>query len=172
MVFGFGMVYNLFHTYNLNDTAFNSFLYINELNFSFFIIFKENNEYSLQNNTLLMQHLTYNKTNLFILFENVQNYLFNNNYIKFREKPIIGVFFSSFRTSSLIDDIKEFQWRKNIFILSFSNNKNNSNIKDNNSINYLIKLHSLNLGLTNELNKNYFYNIYHHNLTELKLYYK
>ena len=163
-IFGFGMVYNLFHTYNLNDTAFNSFLYINGLNFSFFIIFKENNEYSLQNNTLLMQHLTYNKTNLFILFENVQNYLFNNNYIKFREKPIIGVFFSSFRTSSLIDDIKEFRWRKNIFILSFSNNKNNSNIKDNNSINYLIKLHSLNLGLTNELNKNYFYNIYHHNL--------
>ena len=161
-IFGFGMVYNLFCTYNLNNTTFNSFSYINGLNFSFFIIFDENNKNSLKNQTLLMKD-SYNKTNLFIILENVQNYFFTDNYIKYKAKPIIGVFLSPLIPSNIIEDIKKFKWKKKIFILSFCNN-NNSYIKVNNPTNCLIEFPSLNLGLTNKLYQNYFYNFYRHNL--------
>ena len=131
-IFGFGIMYNLSNIYQKNDNAFKVLSDVNELNFSFFIII--NNNIKLNNNqTLLMKNIKNSKENFFIFLDNMQNYFTSENYIKYRRKPILGIFNSSIINRYLIKNIRRYQLQKGsekIFILSINNE--NQNLRYNN----------------------------------------
>ena len=99
---------------------------------------------------------------MFISLDNIQNYLLYENYIRFRGEPILGIFISSKISIYLIKKIRKHFLLNNsqkIYIISIINE--NQNLIYNNAA---IKYPSLNIGLTDHLNKIYFYNYYYYKL--------
>ena len=159
-LFGFGIMYNLSNTYKINENSLKVISDVNELNFPFFIIIN-NNENINNNQVLLKKNLKKDKVNLYILLDNILKFFISENYIKFRGEPILGIFNSSLFCRYLIKKIRKHLLLNNsltIFIISINDEKQGL-IHNNFTI---IKYPSLNISLTDNLNKIYFYNHYYY----------
>ena len=124
----------------------NTLSYVDELKFPFFIILNHDINYE-------SYKLTLSQTNLNFFLGNINKYLLSKNYIKIREKPILGIINSQFITFDLINYIKEYEYENkigNIFIILISNGNEIKNNSD--STNILVKFPSIDLNLANELN--------------------
>ena len=162
-LFGFGIMFNLSNFYEINEDSLKVISDVNELNFPFFIIINNNENINNNNQTLLMKNLKKDKENLNIFLDNILNYFVSENYIKFKGEPILGIFNSTLICRYLIKKVRKHLLLNNsqkIFIISI-NDKNQSYIYNNFTI---INYHSLNISLTDDLNKIYFYNHYYYNL--------
>ena len=160
-LYGFGIMHHLSNISHINENLFNIISEVNKLNFRFFIIINYN-ENSNYNQTLLIKNIIKDKNNMFISLDNIQNYLLYENYIRFRGEPILGIFISSKISIYLIKKIRKHFLLNNsqkIYIISIINE--NQNLIYNNAA---IKYPSLNIGLTDHLNKIYFYNYYYYKL--------
>ena len=153
-------MYNLSNTYKINENSLKVISDVNELNFPFFIIIN-NNENINNNQVLLKKNLKKDKVNLYILLDNILKFFISENYIKFRGEPILGIFNSSLICRYLIKKIRKHLLLNNsltIFIISINDEKQGL-IHNNFTI---IKYPSLNISLTDNLNKIYFYNHYYY----------
>ena len=93
-IYGFAINYYWFSGKKLYDEAINIFLNNKEINFPFFIIWK-NDKYELnfhkKNNILLLkQNFTINDTYNFI--KDIKKYLISKYYIKYNKRPILGIY--------------------------------------------------------------------------------
>jgi len=162
-IYGFGIIYDWLNIYSFNDTILNLFSYINKLNFSFFMVFNEQIRDAFDNNHLIKNwNMSYNEKNLFNFFDNIKHYFLSDNYIKYKRKPILGIFHSSYFSSDLIEDIRQYQIENGMnkfFIISIYND--NRNLLTKNSSKKKVIFPSTKLGLTNDLNLKYFYNHYY-----------
>ena len=135
---------------------------MNELNFPFFIIVSHNLNYEQQNKTYLIQNIVYNEAESIILITSLTSYFKSQNYIKFRGKPILGIF-NCPNKSYLIKDIKQFEKKNdmmNIFIISIENNKKNTT----DEADYTVEFPSHKIIFRNDINLKYFYNFYFYDL--------
>ena len=138
----------------LNDTIVNILSYFNDLKFPFFIILKNDNHVD-QNNFSFNYNFLNNILNQF------KNYLSLDNYIKLREKPIFGIMISELITKEFITYMRKYEYENNIINIFINNG--NQNIEYSDLINCTIKFPSINIGLTDQLNQNYFYDYYYYN---------
>ena len=133
-------------------------------NFSFFIILNNNHDINKQNQTSLIEYQTYIKKNLNIFIACFGTYSISKNYIKFKGKPILGIFHSSL-SSKLINYIRNYERKNekyNIHIFSIFNGKKESEYL--NLTNSFVEFPSQNIGLEKNLNQKYIYNFYYQNL--------
>ena len=164
-IFGFGIVYNLLISKIFNERIFDLFSSDNNINFPFFIILKYDFENYHQNQYSLIENKIYNENYLYNSIENIKKYSLSNNYIKIRNKPILGIIDSSFINSQFFNFIREYQIEdinERFYIINISFAKHNLNYSDKK--NFLIEFPSQNIGLKNKLNQQYFYNYYYYNL--------
>ena len=153
-IFGFGIVYNLINENILNDTIVNILSYFNDLKFPFFIILKNDNHVD-------QNHFSFNYNFLNNILNQFKNYLSLDNYIKLREKPIFGIMISELITKEFITYMRKYEYENNIINIFINNG--NQNIEYSDLINCTIKFPSINIGLTDQLNQNYFYDYYYYN---------
>ena len=165
-IYGFGIVYNWLNYYTLNSTLLNLFSNIIKVNFFFCVILNEElNDELIKNQLISNWHLEYNKKTIFTFFDQIKHYFFSDCYIKYKGKPVLGIFHSTDFTSNLIEEIKQYQIENNIkkfFVISIYNDK--ENLVSNNSSKHKIIFSSQKLGLTNNLNQKFFYNYYYSQL--------
>lgn len=165
-IYGFGIVYNWLNYYTLNSTLLNLFSNIIKVNFFFCVILNEElNDELIKNQLISNWHLEYNKKTIFTFFDQIKHYFFSDCYIKYKGKPVLGIFHSTDFTSNLIEEIKQYQIENNIkkfFVISIYNDK--ENLVSNNSSKHKIIFSSPKLGLTNNLNQKFFYNYYYSQL--------
>ena len=161
-LFGFGIMYNYLNSYNINYNALNCISKVNQINFPFFIIINNNiNKNNVE--TSLIEYLNKEKEHIFISLDNIQNYFISENYIKYREKSILGIYNSSKIRNYLVRTIRDYLISKEcekILILTINNEVKNFKYNDFNIINYP----SFDIGLTDKWNRIYFYNYYYYNL--------
>ena len=162
-IFGFGIVYNMMNTRKSNEEILNLFSSDNMNNFPFFIIFNFNGEYDCPNQNLLNQNTTFDNEKLINFVASIKNYLTSENYIKLRDKPILG-FFQSPLTYHVITNFREILENKknNIYMILISYGQNNLDYIS--IINSFVKFPSKNIGLDNNLTQQYFYNFYYPDL--------
>ena len=86
-IFGFGMVYNLNNNSIYNQIILESILYMDKLNFTFFIILNLEIKYEELFEIELKQN---NKKENVCFLENIKKYLFFPSYIKINGKNILG----------------------------------------------------------------------------------
>ena len=158
-IFGYGIVYNLNNSIKFNEEIFNIFSNDNMNNFSFFIILKLNQNYNQQNPPLLNINKTNEENKISIFFDNFRKYFLSKNYIKFRGKPILGIFHCSF-TRQLIEYIRYYE--QSIYIISIFSGK--TKFEYLNIANSFVEFPSQNIGLEKNLSKEYIYNYYYPNL--------
>ena len=165
-IYGFGIVYNWLNYYTLNSTLLNLFSNIIKVNFFFCVILNEElNDELIKNQLISNWHLEYNKKTIFTFFDQIKHYFFSDCYIKYKGKPVLGIFHSTDFTSNLIEEIKQYQIENNIkkfFVISIYNDK--ENLVSNNLSKHKIIFSSPKLGLTNNLNQKFFYNYYYSQL--------
>ena len=165
-IYGFGIVYNWLNYYTLNSTLLNLFSNIIKVNFFFCVILNvELNDEFIKNQLMSNWHLEYNKKTIFTFFDQIKHYFFSDCYIKYKGKPVLGIFHSTDFTSNLIEEIKQYQIENNIkkfFVISIYNDK--ENLVSNNLSKHKIIFSSPKLGLTNNLNQKFFYNYYYSQL--------
>lgn len=164
-IFGFGIVYNMMNNQKFNEEILNSFSSDNMNNFPFFIIINNNERYEGENQDLLNKNITCNKEDLIILVDSIKKYLISENYIKLRDKPILGFFHSSLTYHLITNFRKILENEKNkiyIILISYGNN----NLDYTNITNSIVKFPSKNIGLASNLTQQYFYNFYYPNLFE------
>ena len=99
-IFGFGIVYNMMNNQKFKEEILNLFSSDNLNNFPFFIIIDCKGEYNPLNQNLLItnrliENITFEKEDLINFTDSIKNYLMSENYIKLRDKPILGFFQSS-----------------------------------------------------------------------------
>ena len=157
-IFGYGIVYNLNKSIKFNEEIFDIFSNDNMNNFSFFIILKINQNYNRKNQSSINVNKTYDEKNINIYIDSFRKYFISKNYIKFRGKPILGIFHRSF-TSQLIKYIRNYE--KSIYIISIFYGKTNFEYLN---INSFVEFPSQNIGLEKNLSKEYIYNYYYPNL--------
>ena len=163
-IFGFGIIYDIMNNQKNNDEILNLFSSDNMNNFPFFIIINYNIQNDQQNQNSLIQNITCEKDSLTRLVENIKKYFKSENYIKLREKPILG-FFQSSLTYQLITYFRnlEIENEKNkVYILYISYGKNN--LENMNLTNSLVEFPTQNIGLSTNLTQQYFYNFYYPDL--------
>ena len=162
-IFGFGIVYNLINGIIFSQKILNFFLNDHLNNFPFFIILNCDYEYNQNNQSSLIQNITYPQRELINLIDIMEEYLKSENYIKFRGKPLLGIF-NSFLTEKLIGHFRNYETEKKngkVHILTIcSGNEKPENSKSNS----LIEFVSQDLGLEHNLQQKYFYNFYYPNL--------
>jgi hypothetical protein len=143
-----------------NEEILNLFSSDNMNNFPFFIIFNFNGEFAHTNQNLLNQNITFDINALISFVDGIKNYLISENYIKLRDKPILG-FFQSTLTYHLITNFRKIlgKEKNKIHMLLISYGKNNLDYI--NITNTLVKFPSKNIGLANNLTQQYFYNFYY-----------
>ena len=164
-IFGFGMIYHWINSSYMNNEILNCISHVDKLNFSFFIILNENFQNQPKKNNSLMQNLENNKKLDFNFFDRIQAYLLSDNYIKYKGFPMLGIYHSSTSNSCLINEIREYERKyekEQTFIISIYND--NPNTESNNLSNYSINFKTQNFGFENNLNQQYFYNLYYYNL--------
>ena len=92
-IYGFGIYYFWFSGKKLFEKAIDIFLEYKNINFPFFLIWRNDNfkrnivEY---NNTLLIKQ-NYNKFYIERFIKDIKKYLISENYIKFDGKPLLGI---------------------------------------------------------------------------------
>jgi len=163
-IFGFGIVINLATNIKFNEEIFDIISKDNINNFSFFIILNNNHDINKQNQTSLIEYQTYIKKNLNIFIACFGTYSISKNYIKFKGKPILGIFHSSL-SFELINYIRNYERKNNsysIHIISIFNGNKES--KYLNLTNSFVEFPSQNIGLEKNLNQKYIYNFYYQNL--------
>ena len=163
-IFGFGIVYNLANNIKFNEEIFNIISKDNSNNFSFFIILNNNIDINQQNQTSLIEYEAYREKSLNIFIDCFGTYSISKNYIKFKEKPILGIFHSSL-SFELINYIRNHERKNNsysIHIISIFNGNKES--KYLNLTNSFVEFPSQNIGLEKNLTQEYFYNFYYYNL--------
>ena len=136
---------------------------MNELNFPVFIIVSFNLNYENQKEKYLIRNIIYNKTESINLITNLIGFFKSQNYIKFRGKPILGIYNSPSIKSYLIRDIRQFEKKNdimNIFIISIENSK--ENITD--EADCTVEFPSPKIVFKNDINLKYFYNFYFYDL--------
>ena len=163
-IFGYGIVYNLNKSIKSNEEIFNIFSNENLNNFSFFMILKHYQNYNQQNQTSLNEKKTFNEKNISIFIDSFRKYFTSKNYIKFRGKPILGIFHCSF-TNQLIHYIRNYENKNengSIYIISIFSGK--SDFGYLNLTNSFVEFPSQNIGLEKNISKEYIYNYYYPNL--------
>ena len=164
-IFGFGIVYNMMYNQKFNEEILNLFLSDNKNNFPFFIIINNNDKYEGENQNLLNQNITCEKEDLNSFVGSIKKYFISENYIKLRDKPILGFFHSSLTYHLITNFRKILENEKNkIYIILISYEKNNLDYI--NITNSLVKFPSKNIGVTNNLTQQYFYNFFYPSLFE------
>ena len=162
-IFGFGIVYNMMNKQKFNEEFFNLFSSDNMDHFPFFIIINYNDKNTQENQNLLNHNITYDKEVFISFIDGIKNHLKSENYIKLRDKPILGFFQSSLTYHLITNFRKILETEKNkIYIILISYEKNNLDYSD--ITNSSVKFPSKNLGLANNLTQQYFYNFYYPNL--------
>ena len=162
-IFGFGIVYNVMNNHKSNEEIFNFFSSDKMNNFPFFIIINNKGNNDQQDQNLLNQNIIYNKEDLISFVDNIKIYITSDNYIKIKDRPILGFFQSSLTYHLIINFRKLLENKKNkIHILHISYGKNDLDYM--NITNSFVKFPSKNIGLTNNLTQQYFYNFYYPNL--------
>ena len=93
-IFGFGINYYWFSGQIFDDESINLFLYDNNINFPFFLIWK-NDEYFLNNskikNTIIIKQ-DYKKEEIIIFINDIKKYLISEKYININGKPILAIY--------------------------------------------------------------------------------
>ena len=164
-IFGFGIVYDMITNHKFNDEILNLFSSDNMNNFPFFIIINYNDKYERESQNLLNQKIKIDIEVLISLIVGIKNYFISENYIKLRDKPILGFFHSSLTYNLITKFRKILENEKNkIYIILISYGKNH--LEYINITNSLVKFPSKNIGLDNNLTQQYFYNFYYPNLFE------
>ena len=114
-IYGFGINYYWFSGQNLYEDIINIFINNKEINFPFFLIWKNDkfdSNHHKNESLLLYQNYTSNDTNNFI--KGIKKYLISKNYIKINGRSILGIY-----EPLLISNLKLF-----IFYLRKFANKN------------------------------------------------
>ena len=93
-IYGFGINYYWFSGQIFYDESINIFSKNKEINFPYFLIWKNDNflyhSNELEKNILITQK--FKKDNLFIFIRDIKKYLLSENYIKINEKPILAIY--------------------------------------------------------------------------------
>ena len=163
-IFGFGIVYNTTNTIKFNEEIFNIFSEDNANNFSFFMILSYIHKYKEQKQTFLIKNEINIERNLNIFIDICKKYIMSKNYIKFQEKPILGIFHCS-ESIQLINYIRNSVFKDekdSLYIISILNES--KDFENLNFINSFVEFPSQNIGLEKHLNQEYFYNYYYANL--------
>ena len=165
-IFGFGIIHNCLKS---NEEIFNLFTYEEDITFPFFIILDCNSYKIYQNNKYLNQNITYKEIKQDIMIDDLEKYFISDNYIKLKEKAILGISYSSSLIPELMSYIKKIIIENEkgfIYIVGISFGKSKFNISQSSKtiINSIVEFPSQNISLRKNLNKRYFYNFYHNNL--------
>ena len=162
-IFGFGVVYNwLDYIYN-GDLIYSVFSCLNELNFPFFIILIFNLNYDNQIQNSLIQNNIYNKTQSTLLLKTIINYFKSSIYIKYKGKPILGIYNSSSIKYLYIRDIRQYEKKYNItnsFIISIEEGTSNTTDEVDCEVEFL----SHKKFYKSDIYLKYFYNFYYYSL--------
>ena len=136
---------------------------MNELNFPFFIILIFNLNYDNQIQNSLIQNNIYNKTQSTLLLKTIINYFKSSIYIKYKGKPILGIYNSSSIKSLYIRDIRQYEKKYNItnsFIISIEEGTSNTTDEVDCEIEFL----SHKKFYKSDIYLKYFYNFYYYSL--------
>ena len=131
-IYGFGINYYWFSGQIFYEEVINIFYNKNEINFPFFIIWKNDNlEYSNSNNNIVIEQ-NYNIDNIINFIKDVKKYLISDNYITINQKPILAIY-----ETNIIPNLKEFLYNLryyakeyaigSIYIIGKLNEYNNNN---------------------------------------------
>ena len=93
-IFGFGIVNNEMIDLKFNEEILNLFSNNKMYNFPFFIIISYNGKYKREKQNLIMQKVKNEENEISIFFGRIKEYFMSENYIKLRNKPILGIFHS------------------------------------------------------------------------------
>ena len=161
-IYGFGIVYNFMNNSTLNNSILNLLSNINKLNFFFFVILNDELKDEFAKNHLISNWYLDNKKIIFNFFDQIKHYFLSDYYIKYKGKPVLGIFHSTNLTSNLIEVIRQYQIENNIkkfLVISIYNDK--EKLDSNHLTKHKIIFPTQNLGLTTNLNQKYFYNYYY-----------
>ena len=92
-IYGFAINYYWFSGQKLFDEAINIFLENKEINFPFFIIWKNDKyevNYEEKNRSILIEN-NYEVDDAFKLIEDIKKYLISSFYIKMKKMPILAI---------------------------------------------------------------------------------
>ena len=90
-IYGFGIYYYWFSGKKLFEKTIDIFLENKNINFPFFLIWKNENFKRIINNNILLIKQKYNKINIDKFINGIKKYLISENYIKIDGKPVIGI---------------------------------------------------------------------------------
>ena len=91
-IYGFGIIYYWFSGNILYEEVINMFLENKEINYPFFIIWKNDNlEYNNSDTNILIEQ-NYNLDTITNFIKDVKKYLISDNYITINQKPILGIY--------------------------------------------------------------------------------
>ena len=136
---------------------------MNELNFPFFIILIFDLNYDNQIQNSLIQNNIYNKTQSTLLLKTIINYFKSSIYIKYKGKPILGIYNSSSIKSLYIRDIRQYEKKYNItnsFIISIEEGTSNTTDEVDCEVEFL----SHKKFYKSDIYLKYFYNFYYYSL--------
>ena len=150
-IYGFGIVYNIDYGFQYNEEILNLFSFDCRIKIPFFIIF------TIQRNI----NNIYSKESVPFFIKSLVKYYIYDNYIKFKNKPIIGIFYISSLSLEIIRYIRKYEIdseKKIFFIISIAyTNKNLEYLNSiSNSSSYFIYQND------KERNKKYEINIYYY----------
>ena len=92
-IYAFGIYYYWFSGIKLYDQPIKIFSENNELNFPFFIIWKNDNfKYEFNNTHNILIEQIYNDIDPINFINEIKNYLISKNYMKIKGKPVLGIF--------------------------------------------------------------------------------
>ena len=120
-IFGFGIIYNCFQ---FNHEIFNLFAYDKDINISFFLILNYDN-------------ITYNQKDQKYLLDRIYKYFKSTQYIKLKEKYILGIFYSSPTILALISFIRNYEIenkKERIYLIGISYGKSKIDISNTSEI--------------------------------------
>ena len=162
-IFGFGIVYNKMNGVKFNEEILNLFSKNEMNNFPFFIIIGYNDKHKREAKNQLLQNIKYeeNLNEVSIFFDSIKEYFCSENYIKIEGKPILGIFHSPI-ISQLKKVFRKYEidnGKDRIYIIYIT--YGNKDLEYMKLFNSFIELPSQNIDLKNNLNLQYYYNIYY-----------
>ena len=174
-IFGFGMVYDLNNNSLYNQIILDSILYMEKVNFTFFIIFNLETRYEELFGLELKEN---NKKENICLLESIKKYLIFPGYItikefirlllkkssKINEKYILGLLNFSPLQYNLINCTRNYLNENGISIWILSISYRTINLDILNKTDIFVEFPSQDIGLKDNLNSEYFYNFYNYNL--------
>ena len=102
-IYGFGIIYYWFSGKILYEEVINMFLEKKDINYPFFIIWKNDNlEYNNSNNNIIIEQ-DYNLDSIINFIKDVKKFFTCDNYITISQKPILAIY-----ETNVIPNLKEF----------------------------------------------------------------